>query len=500
MRLAYRIAFYVIAVIVAIVLMSTYYSLKQDMSILELDIQEKLQYTAEMFELSVAEPLWDYNEDSLKAMGNALFKDDEVVAIVVQDNIVGEVFARNEQDPSEDMDNYVDISRIVKYEEKNIGTFRITLSQKNRKEAVLNRAISSLILLGVLIGILSIIIGVISRRITAPLELLEEDAKRLAMGEERIRISTYRDDEIGRLAEAFDLMANKIETTQSELKILNESLEDRVNLRTDELLEKNNELNSAIQRLNMTQEELMRASRLKLTTQLVYGVAHEINTPLGVTVTLNSYIAEKVDLAKKIINGPQVNRNSVLKINGEVAEATVSLGRNLERVAELVDHFKQLVIGDVNREKRTFNLYDLIEETVDNISKGLLKCNVIVELNIPKDLMIDSFPRAYMEIITHLMLNSAEHGFNNQDGGRVKIHCNLSVDTLHIEFSDDGSGIPEKNVESIFTAFFKDSEHSHGSGLGLAIVENIVTTNLMGHIECQSMLNQGTTFNIKVPL
>ncbi len=158
-------------------------------------------------------------------------------------------------------------------------------------------------LLQLLVLSLALVVTIILllKRIIAPLNVLEQDSQRLIEGKKRIRIESYENDEVGRMANTFNIMADSIEKSRNELQTLNVSLEQRVKERTNELTETNHELNIALDDLKITQNELIQMSKLKLTSKLVSGVAHEVNTPLGISITLSSYLSEQCTVIRKIL-------------------------------------------------------------------------------------------------------------------------------------------------------------------------------------------------------
>ncbi len=148
------------------------------------------------------------------------------------------------------------------------------------------------------------------------------------------------------MANTFNIMADSIEKSRNELQTLNVSLEQRVKERTNELTETNHELNIALDDLKITQNELIQMSKLKLTSKLVSGVAHEVNTPLGISITLSSYLSEQCTVIRKILKKEKIVEPELTEIIDDSLETTQSLVKSLRRVAELIDSFKELAYDE----------------------------------------------------------------------------------------------------------------------------------------------------------
>lgn len=499
-KISHRLTYYVIFAIILVFACSIFYEWRSDIGIMRKDMEYKINYTSEMIALSISEPLWDYDYEAISKMGESFFKDKEVNTLIVKDKIAGEIYVNIVEEK-----NFIDESIIKKEEEvfyqgKKIGSIEIHFTNAFRKAAIYQRVTSRFIILLILTTTLSIVVMLITKRIMAPVEILKADVQRLADGKERISRNSFRDDEIGQLAINFNIMGEKIEKTKKELMLLNESLEEKIYERTEDLTEKNEELNQIVDTLKQTQEELLRASKLKLTTQLVSGVAHEINTPLGVTITLASHLDKQLEKLSETLLSRKATRGQVQKQIDDLLNNGNMIEENLRKVNVLVDQFKQLSFNDSYEQKTKFDLSIYINETVQSLAQVWMPERIKLNINCEDSIVINSYKESFLELFNHLIVNAIDHAFQEDEDGNIGIYCKLVANTIDIKVVDDGKGIAPRDLKNIFNPFYKTKLLSKGTGLGLAIVEHIVSTVLYGNIRCESELGTGTVFYIKIPI
>jgi signal transduction histidine kinase len=450
--------------------------------------------------ISISDPAWDYNYDGVKTIGDSFFQDIEVALLVVRDNVAGELYNNEVHGKAYTTESLLMMNREIVYDGEKIGTLTVGLTKYYRLQTIYNMLKFSVLQLLVSLITLMVIVYMISHQITKPLSLLELDVKRLAEGKERIKTHSYSDDEIGRLAHSFNDMGDIIEESSQKLHEINNSLEETVHTRTEELLNKNEELNKTLVALKETQNQLLKSSKQKLTTRLVSGVAHEINTPLGLTITIITYMEDRLKELKTKFNSGEVDQGQFNKITDEIFNASKKLENNLKRVSQLMDHFRELMLENQNQTAITFNVLDHLLKTRKSLLIDLMKKNIVFEVICDDHLEICSYPTALLQIITHLTENAIRHGFEGLNEGTIRLVCEGGENELSVIFSDNGKGMNSDMLSHVFTPFFKGSTRQSGSGLGLAIVENIVNVHLGGSIRCSSQINQGTTFEIRIPI
>ena len=263
---------------------------------------------------------------------------------------------------------------------------------------------------------------------------------------------------------------------------------------------KSDDLEQAIHELKMTQDQLVEADKMSALGTLVAGVAHEINTPVGTSITLASTLAdETADLAKSMAQG-QLKRSAFKAYLDLAVESTSLMLTNLYRAGELVQSFKQVAVDQTSLECRTFNIKSYIEEIVISLSPHLKNTSHCLSVRGDEQLEIKSYPGAIAQIITNFMTNSLLHAFEPEDSGQMEIFVETADDRFLITYKDNGCGIPPENLSKVFNPFFTTGRHRGGTGLGLHIVYNLVTQTLRGQIEVDSEQGQGSQFKIALPL
>ncbi len=344
--------------------------------------------------------------------------------------------------------------------------------------------------------------------ILQPLSRLVDAAEQLGKGDLSARTGlSHGTSELNRLAAAFDTMAVELQVREEERRLaeeqvccLNEELEARVARRTEELGVANQELNQALEGLRQTQHQLVQSEKMAALGSLVAGVAHEINTPVGVGVTAASHLDQKTqDIAKRYAEGA-ITRADLEEYLGLSSEATSMILTNLDRAANLIKSFKQVAVDQVSEECRTFNVKTYVEEILLSLRPKLKKTKLHVELRCDPELTIYSFPGAFSQILTNFIINSLKHAYDEGDAGTLTIDIVASGETLTLTYSDDGKGMPPEHLAKAFEPFFTTARGKGGSGLGLSIVYNIVAQTLGGRILCTSHPGQGTTLTVTIPL
>ena len=230
-----------------------------------------------------------------------------------------------------------------------------------------------------------------------------------------------------------------------------------------------------------TQRFLIETERLAALGGLVAGVAHEINNPVGVSLTVASTLAHRcANFADQIASGP-VRRSLLAEFADSCRDAANQLVANLQHAAELIQSFKQVAVDRSHADRRSFDLKLVTEQIVASVRPGLPKPRVSLALEMPADITLDSYPGAYGQVLTNLIFNAVTHGFTDAPGGHVLIKARrLGMDQVEITFSDDGSGIPEDVQRHVFDPFFTTRRAQGSTGLGLYIVHNLVTQQLGG--------------------
>ncbi len=288
--------------------------------------------------------------------------------------------------------------------------------------------------------------------------------------------------------------------SEETIRLLNEGLEQRVLERTRQLEHANQELKETLEQLTRTQRQLVESEKMASLGGLVAGVAHEINTPVGVGVTAASHLEARAKAALGAYQEGTLTRTGLEKFLALCDESTRMILVNLRRASELIRSFKQVAVDRSTEERRSFTLRDYLEEVLLSLKPQLKKSAVTVELACDPELTIDSYPGAFSQILTNLVMNALLHAFDPGQAGRLTIACGQEQGRLSLAFSDDGKGIAPEHLDKIFEPFYTTKRGRGGTGLGLHILYNIVTQQLAGTIRCESTLGQGTAFFLDMPL
>jgi signal transduction histidine kinase len=249
-----------------------------------------------------------------------------------------------------------------------------------------------------------------------------------------------------------------------------------------------------------TQRYLIETERLAALGRLVAGVAHEINSPIGTSLTVASTLAHRSADFRDQIKSGQVRRAQLVEFADGCRSAAEQLVANLQRAGGLVQSFKHVAVDRSNDQRRAFDLRLATEQVVASARSRVLKSQSSLEIEIPSDIVMDSYPGSYGQVLTNLIFNAVTHGFTDRPGGHILIKARrLSTEQVEITFSDDGSGIPEEVQRRVFDPFFTTKRAQGSTGLGLHIVHNLVTQQLGGRISLTSVPGKGTTIWMTLP-
>ena len=286
---------------------------------------------------------------------------------------------------------------------------------------------------------------------------------------------------------------------EMEIKQLNDQLEEKVNKRTAALTESNKQIKETLEELKRTQQNLVESEKMASLGGLVAGVAHEINTPIGISVTATSFLLDEVTLLKSKLDDNSLTRSYVETLIEHISESGHLLSNNLNRAADLVSSFKQVAVDQSSEACYSFKLAENVNQVITSLKHKLKQVHSHVHVSCPEDLAIYSFPGSFMQIYSNLILNSLIHGFEDWEGQcEIYIDIKRQEDTIHIDYQDTGKGIPDEIAKRIFEPFVTSKRGSGGSGLGTHIIYNIVNQLLKGDIQYIPE-DQGAHFKIQIP-
>jgi PAS domain S-box-containing protein len=267
-----------------------------------------------------------------------------------------------------------------------------------------------------------------------------------------------------------------------------------------EIREARDAAEAALHHLQETQASLIEAEKLAALGRLVAGVAHEINSPVGISLTVASELERKSALFAAEVARGALKRSSLVNFLTLVQSASSQLAGNLTHAAELIQSFKQVAADQSYLDRRIFDAGELTEQVFTSLRPSLLKNNVMFNVECQSGLALNSYPGPYGQAVSNLLLNAMAHAFPDRRGGRIDIAVRASgPEDVEIVIADDGCGMSPDTRRQVFNPFFTTGRHHGHIGLGLHIVHNIVTNRLGGQINLDSEDGKGTTIQLILP-
>ena len=448
--------------------------------------EESLHYTAII--VGIHRP----NRSNLSAVANRLGAE---IAIVDDEHVW--ISSISNQEAQENMegnsitvgqDPYIFSEVEIDLPSDNKSTFKVMALSPT--EGLRERTNSLIIRLSIITGVAILFTAtaiyiLMRRKLKDPLDKLMSGVQSIQEGNMDVQVDITVNNELATLGNSFNKMTEQILQKSKELQQANDTLESKVKARTEDL--------------QNAQQQLILAEKMASLGQLVAGVAHEINTPLGNSITALSFNSE----AQKNIQKKFDEKTLTVADFGQFLETTGEsmslMHTNLRKASELVQTFKNVAVNQSVEEVIEFSLKDHVHEVLVTLRPQTKQTQVNINVDVPDDLMITSFPGAYYHIISNMIVNSLRHAFPDKQG-TIQISIHREQDKLHLHYEDDGEGMDEATKNRIFDPFFTTKRGDGGTGLGMYMTYNIVTQRLGGNITVVSEKGQGTQFDIVVPL
>lgn len=286
---------------------------------------------------------------------------------------------------------------------------------------------------------------------------------------------------------------------EHEIKELNQNLESKVVHRTKALRDSNQELLDALEQVHQYQSQVIESEKMASLGQMVAGVAHEVNTPIGLGVTASTMLADKIENVQQSLEDKKLTATQLQKFLSESKENTQIIYRNLTRAADLISSFKQVAVDQTAGSIRNINVNEYLHEIITSMQPTLKRYRHEIEIKCDPDIFIKTKPGPINQIVINLVMNSIIHAFKGMEQGKITITATLTNHRCYLDYDDDGCGIEEKIKNKVFDPFVTTNRGDGGSGLGLHLVYNLVTQALKGKISVQSELGHGAKFNIEFP-
>jgi signal transduction histidine kinase len=347
-------------------------------------------------------------------------------------------------------------------------------------------SIRQILLVGAGLGLLagSLAALAVARSITVPLQRLQGDMVALAANPAGGNVAgTGRRDELGDIARATAFFVTEIARRERALRRAKEQAD------------------TALIDLRQAQDNLIRAEKLASLGELVAGVAHEINTPLGIALTTATTVRDETRAFQAIVAEGTLTRSRLTHFTGRVSEGASLLCANLSRAADLVHGFKQIAVDRASDEHRSFALDVWLDELLASLQPLFRQNGHTIERECPPGLIVDTNPGALAQVVTNLVANAITHAFEKERSGRISVRVvPAAAEFIRLEVADDGCGIAPADLSRIFDPFFTTARSRGSTGLGMHIVHNLVTVKLNGRIAVQSEPPRGTIVSVEFPV
>jgi signal transduction histidine kinase len=263
-----------------------------------------------------------------------------------------------------------------------------------------------------------------------------------------------------------------------------------------------NDLSRVVATLKQAQTNLQTSEKMASLGALVAGVAHELNTPIGNSLLTATALGDMVrDFEQRLKEDGGMKRSSLEALLADARKACAIMAGSLTRAGDLITSFKQVAVDQASGQRRRFRLDEVLHDTLATYAAQLRRASCSVSVDVPADLVFDSYPGSLSQVLSNLIANALLHGFDGRDSGVLTISARREGDDLVVlQLKDNGVGMNDVVLHKIFDPFFTTKMGHGGSGLGMNIVYNIVTGVLKGTIRVESVPAAGTSVLLVLPL
>tara|TARA_R110001583_G_scaffold34314_2_gene115402 strand:- start:4294 stop:6042 length:1749 start_codon:yes stop_codon:yes gene_type:complete len=327
---------------------------------------------------------------------------------------------------------------------------------------------------------------------------LEKNEVKDQLDEQNIQL----EQEVARKTSSLSSTLLKMEVQQKELLEQKQILQDENILRSRAekvLINTNKELKNSIIELNKAKERLLESEKMASLGLLSAEVSHELNTPVGVSITSASYLLDLLVRLKQDFNQQKLSKRKIESFIENAQQSTEILNGNLNRASDLITSFKHVAVDQTSDKIRLIVVSKCIDEIIQSLQPKLKKTNHSINLHCDKSIEIYTHPGAIAQIIINLIINSIIHGFENINSGEITIDISLHQQTLHLDYKDNGHGLSKEGVKKLFIPFYTTKSNHGGTGLGTHIIHNLVVDTLNGCIEVKNEDERGLSYHIEFP-
>ena len=410
-----------------------------------------------------------------------------------------------------DSGHYLELSTKVFDEETNIqlGWVYLRVSSDNFNQLVGKSIWLNLIVALILLGVSFYSAVRMQRVVTGPVEEIASFLQRTSRQRDySARAEGSAIHELDILADAVNVMLLRMQEymqkqrqAEEQHRKLNASLEDMVNHRTTALKDANQELIQTLEKLHQFQRQIVQNEKMASLGDMVAGVAHEVNTPIGLGVTASTMMLDRLAVIQKDFENKTLKASAMKRFLDESNENLNIIYRNLNRAAELISSFKQVAVDQTSESSRSFCVAQLVNEILLSLQPRLKKLKHNINVDCDPTLSVETKAGPINQILINLIMNSVIHGFENIEEGAIDIRAEMvSSNKLKLVYTDNGKGISPEIRKRIFDPFVTTKRGQGGSGLGMHLVYNLVTQALNGSISITSEEGKGVEFVIIFPV
>ncbi|WP_457934495.1 HAMP domain-containing histidine kinase [Pseudoalteromonas sp. SCSIO 43210] len=402
---------------------------------------------------------------------------------------------------------YIELIRPILNDEKLVGYVYMRGSLESLDVYIKQKILIDIFLTLLILIVVYFIAIKVQKRIAKPIEHLNRLLQDVSKNHNYdARAPSTNVKEITALSNSLNIMLARTqkqltrhEKDKEEIKQLNQNLEEKVNRRTIALREANQDLLTTLERMHQYQTQIVENEKMASLGQMVAGVAHEVNTPIGLGITGSTLLRDKLADIKLSFDDKKLTSNQLKNFIDEGIENLDLIYRNLNRAADLISNFKKVAVIQDDGDNTNLNIHKLISDVLTSMQSELTDKNPVVTINCPTDLAIQSKSEPLQQIFQQLLLNSVIHGFLDAENNEIRFDIELIGKQLTIVYSDNGQGVDNSIKHRIFDPFVTSKRGQGASGLGMHLVYNLVTQSLGGRILFDLEEQQGARFIITIP-
>lgn len=455
---------------------------------------------------SISTSLWDFNEPLVEQQIQGILQLSDIHFVKITTNL-GNVYQVGDADLFSDESRSFDIFYVA----NKIGKLEIQANYQDIYQRIWQHAGFIMISEFIKITLVALlIIFIVHRLITRHIYRITRFSQKVQSDNlDTALVLDNRDakkDELDFLVDAINLMRNTLKkdigkrvVAENALIQLNSKLEAKVFDRTAKLQQSNKQLQQSLDDLTLAKDQLVQSEKMASLGELVAGVAHEVNTPLGICITSISALKEKVDELIKSVETEQLTKSGLVDSLNLISQYEQIIERSLDKSVELIRGFKSVAVEQHTDPEHKINLCRQVNDIVNTVKTLFKHKKYTINLDIDPNYSLVTYPSAWNQIITNLLMNSHIHGFEDREKGEISIAFYEEDEHLILMYKDDGKGVRKEIKPRIFDPFVTTKRGQGGSGLGLNIVYNLVDAKLGGTITCLDV-EQGCCFRVKVPV